>query len=288
MEAARSRRAEGPRGRDPPVLGEHAIGPDGRAEVPDLARRLGRVGSLAGGGPNSPWVPLLPGALGDESPTFQNLFVPPIFVFDGFREGVLAGLADKTPLGTVERADKWYTRRKIKDLPDVNGGSVHLDQEGIAVGVAYPVRVCDDVASKLSGLEGCPRYDLFWPEARRDEAVAACIDSWKRFGGRFALEVPPGPHNFSAGKARLQFPILGKPATLADVASARAIFSLEGQGETRLASMPRFPQQARWVTLKDRPLNQTDPDGVSRRESDTDGYVWQAEEVRKGDGWERF
>ena len=97
-----------------------------------------------------------------------------------------------------------------------------------------------------------------------------------------------GRARLPGAKAHLKFPILDRPATHADVASARAIFSLEGQGEARLASMPGFPQQAKWVTLKDTPVDRTYQDGVTRREYDTDGIVWQAEEVRKGDTWERF
>ena len=43
------------------------------------------------------------------------------------------------------------------------------------------------------------------------------------------------------------------------------------------------------MTLKDTPVERTYyPGGVTRREYDTDGFVWQAEEVRKGDQWERF
>jgi hypothetical protein len=239
--------------------------------------------------PKSPWVPLLPEARGEQSPPFQNLFASPLMAVAGFREGVLAGLADRTPLGTVERGENGVIHHKIKNLPTMNSSSSNLDLEGVPVGVEFPFRSCDYLASKLSDLEGCPRCDLFWPETRRDEAVAACVAYLKRFGTSFRAEAPPGTHDFPGPKAHLRFPTLGKPATPEDVASARAIFSLEGQGETRLASLPGLPQKARWVTLKDTPVDRTYyPGGVTRREYDTDGYVWQAEEVRKGDGWERF
>src|SRR5262249_40221965 len=36
------------------------------------------------------------------------------------------------------------------------------------------------------------------------------------------------------------------------------------------------------------PVDRTDQNGVARREFDTDGIIWQAEERRKGDTWERF
>jgi len=132
--------------------------------------------------PKSPWVPLLPEARGQPSPPFQNLLASPLIVVAGFRAGVLAGLADKTPLGTLETGGDGFIQRKIHNVPTTSAG----------------------------------------------------------------------------------------------------------HGEARLASMPGFPQKAKWITLKDTPQVWNDQNGVTRREYDTEGYVWQAEEVRKGDGWERF
>ena len=82
------------------------------------------------------------------------------------------------------------------------------------------------------------------------------------------------------------FPAQEHPATADDVRAARAIFSLAGDGEARVAAMPAsFPIRARWLALKaDRPLR----NGTTRREYLQDGWVWQAEEARRGDRWERF
>jgi hypothetical protein len=238
--------------------------------------------------PKSPWVPLIPEARGQQPPHFQNLFASPLMVVAGFREGVLAGLAEKAPLGTVTRVDQTTIERKIKNVSPTRTSPSKLDQEGIALGVEHRFRFCDYLASMVSGLEGCPRCDLFWSEARRDEAVAACVAYLKRFGGSLTAQALPGVLDFPGPKAHLQFPILGKSATLDDVSSARAIFSLEGQGEARPAKMPGPPQRANWVTLKDSPVDRTYQDGVTRREYQTDGVVWQAEEVHNGDRWERF
>ncbi len=157
----------------------------------------------------------------------------------------------------------------------------------------YPFRRCDYLASKLSELEGCPRVNLFWSEARRDEGVAACAAYLKRFGASFTAKPPPGDFDLLGPRAHLKFPTLGKPATPEDVSSTRAIFSLAGEEETRLATMPAFPLKAKWLTLTDTPVVRTyypegSAKGDTRHEFDTDGYVWQAEEVRKGDRWERF
>ncbi len=240
--------------------------------------------------PKSPWVPLLPEARGQQTPHFNNLFSSSLIVVAGFREGVLASLADKTPLGTVSRTEKGSIRRKITGGGTMNSGTNNIDLSDFPPDVEHSFRNCDFVASMLSGLEGCPKCELFWPEARRDEAVAACVAYLTRFGSRLTIEAPPGAHDFPDPKAHLRFPALGKLATPDDVTSARAIFSLEGKGEARIVNLPGgFPQQARWVTLKDMPVDRTYyPEGVTRREYDTDGHIWQAEEVRKGDGWERF
>ena len=149
--------------------------------------------------PKSPWVPILPEARGEQTPGFQNLFASPLIVVAGFRQGVLTGLADKTPLGTVEKIDDRSIQRKFTTAHSTNYSSSNLDLEGIAVGVDYPFRRCDYLASKLSELEGSPQIDLFWPEARRDEAVAACVAFLKRYGASFSRQGParrarlPGP-----------------------------------------------------------------------------------------------
>src|SRR5436305_8893078 len=66
--------------------------------------------------PKSPWVPLLPEARGEQAPHFQNLFASPLIVVAGFREGVLAGLADKAPLGTVAKVGEGSMQCKIQGV----------------------------------------------------------------------------------------------------------------------------------------------------------------------------
>ena len=236
----------------------------------------------------SPWVPLLPEDRGARAPGFQNLFDSPLVTIDGFREGVLAALGNKAQLGTIEQAGKNSLRIKIKEGPNTNLGSTKINLDGILTGVKYPFRVCDLVASRLSSLEGSPQCELIWPEARRDEAVAACVAYLKRFGEFFSTEAPVDANDFPEPKAHLKFPTLDHPATAADVVAGRAIFSLAGEGETRQVKLPKLPQKAKWTTLKDTPVDRTySNDGITRREYDTDGYVWQAEEVLRDGRWER-
>jgi hypothetical protein len=243
--------------------------------------------------PKSPWVSPLPEASAPPTPTFETLAASPLIVVPGFRSGVFTALTDKAPFGSIIWRQNDTIERRIKNVPTTMYRPTNLNLEGVAVGVEYPFRRCDYLASELSALEGCPRFDLFWPEARRDEAVAACAAYLKRFGASFTAKPPPSGFDHRGRTTHLRFPTLGKPATPEDVTSVRAIFSLAGEGETRLASMPAFPLKAKWLTLTDTPVVRTyypegSPNGVTRHEYDTDGYVWQAEEVRKGDQWERF
>ena len=59
--------------------------------------------------------------------------------------------------------------------------------------------------------------------------------------------------------------------------AGQAIFSLEREGEVRRVELPSIPIKAKWVPPEDVP-------GASAE----DGWVWQAEEVRKGGQWERY
>lgn len=93
-------------------------------------------------------------------------------------------------------------------------------------------------------------------------------------------------------KARMTFARLDRPATADDVRRTLAIFSLEGEGATRLWPSPEFPMNAKWVALKDYPSDRAyyDPKKsaeITRLEYEQDGLVWQAEEVLKGGRWER-
>ncbi len=237
--------------------------------------------------PKSPWVPLLYEARGKPRPFYPNLFDSPLIAVAGFQEAVIRGLADKAPLGTVERLADQSTRFRFKGSNENSYSSVNVDFDGAVLGVVVPVRSCDYLAAAVSELEGCPRLSLFWPEARRDEDITAIVAHLKRFDNRYTWRVGQGVNHFPSPKAHVKFPILGRPATLADVASDRAILSLEGKGETRLVRLPGFPQSARWSALIPTPPGPPDRDADAHRYHDTLGFVWQAEEVCKGDGWER-
>ena len=164
-----------------------------------------------------------------------------------------------------------------------------------------PLRVADVSSEHLQRLDGMPWFQSHWPLDRRDQAIAACIAYLKQYGERFrenegsrAIRAKPGAT--WNDQAVLAFDPLDHPATAADVAAGRAIFSLEGAGaEVRRVPMPSFPVEARWRKLEvladDGPgVPAIDARKVDRRylEKLQTGRVWQSEEVREGDRWRRY
>ena len=164
------------------------------------------------------------------------------------------------------------------------------------------LRMADMACEALEQLEGIPRFKKPWPIAKRDEAIAATVAYLTRYGERFRENAAarairarePGFPNHEG--AILAFDPLDRPATAADVAEGRAIFSLDGAGaEVRHVALPTFPMSARWTKLEvfadDPPFMSVTNDKGNNHpyiEGMQTGRVWQAEEVREGDRWRRF
>jgi hypothetical protein len=95
------------------------------------------------------------------------------------------------------------------------------------------------------------------------------------------------PHH----EAHFHLQPLDHPATSDDVKQGRAIFSLDGQA--RIFKTREFPIAASSLTLKDGPfeVQNPQPDGSIKMGVEyfpLEGWVWQAEELRVGDEWQRF
>lgn len=238
--------------------------------------------------PGSPWSPLPPEKWGTWLVSAEDPIASPLACIGAFREALLTLLADKTLVGTAT----WQGDQIQYALSSgASGGfSTHRDSApDERPGVKVPLRICDLVAWKLVELEGTPEVALTRDEAHRDESVASCVAYLRRYGRNLSPRPPPNEEDFPRKRAHLRFPTLDRPATADDVRETRAIFSLEGEGEVRLASLPKgFPILARWPALKDRPMDRPEAGDTIRREYFRAGYVWQAEEVRRGDQWERF
>jgi hypothetical protein len=246
--------------------------------------------------PGSPWRSLIDPRAGLVPSGRGTLETSPLIRVPAFRETVFAGLGDKAEVGTVERRPGQSPALSIEPkggTPGSFGSSMMADLDELPVGEKRPVRACDCLAWRLASLDGTPRFEPYWPQRRRDEAIAAFADFLRRFGDRYepsgSLERP----NPFESNPRLAFPKLDRPATAADVEAGRAIFSLAGQGgEVRVVPLPEIPRSVAWTTLEDTPLvvKEYSQDGESRirRDFDRSGRVWQAEEVKVGDAWRRY
>lgn len=269
--------------------------------------------------PKSPWNPPVwrgsdDGAEGNQ----RDLFSTPLLGLASFRVLVLRALADKTEVGTIEtdatgrvtviqgNHRSSYFARGVAQAIEVSVESGRGKPSFKAGPEALPLRMADMACDALQQLEGIPRFQKQWPVSQRDEAIAATIAYLKHYGARFReTEVARGSREMfltdaREGTAILTFDPLDHPATAAEVAEGRAIFSLEGQGaEVRRAAMPPFPLLGRWTTLETftdeyRIGQSVDADGKAHRNTEANiealqtGRVWQAEEVREGDRWRRY
>ncbi len=233
----------------------------------------------------SPWAAFLrkPGRRTRQSYLGRRLYASPLLRSAGFRDAVLDAMAIKSELGTVRRSQRTVVQYELKDGVGrwtSRGGfaASEADLEGVEQGVDQSFRACDYIAWQISAIEGAPRCELYWTKERRDEAIEECVAFLKTYGDRFTAKAPSGEHVPPHEKrAHLAFPILDRPATKEDVRPARAIFSLEGEGEVRKIELPSLPIKAKLI-----------PPDKAPGDSAEDGWVWQAEEVRKGARWERY
>ena len=235
----------------------------------------------------SPWVAPLH-RLGYHE---TGLVETPLLAVAGFRRRVLAVLEDRSPAGTVTVTQRGGLILKREGGWTSHTGDVSLDPLAPKSGDPVEFRVCDYYAWGLSHLEGAPRYEVYWPPDRRDEALPAVVAFLQRYGARFGFtEAQEGEHPFSI-RARFSLPPLYRPAAPADVGNGLALFSLEGEGERRVVPLSPRPREARWLALKTSPYNANagvDPDGPPKIAYLQDGRVWQAEEVRRGGTWVRY
>ncbi len=228
----------------------------------------------------SPWAAFLRnlGSYGKHSFFRTNLYASPLLRSAGFCDAVLDAMTIKSESGTVRRSRRTVVDYEVKDGARGRCTASEADLDGLEQGVDQSFRACDYIAWQISAIEGAPRCELYWTKKKRDQAVEACMAFLKTYGDRFTAEAPSGEHVRPYEKrAHLAFPILDRPATKDDVRAARAIFSLEGEGEVRKIELPSLPIKAKWI----RP-------GRAPGDGAEEGWVWQAEEVRKGGQWEHY
>ena len=220
---------------------------------------------------------------------YMRKFGSPLMCVPAYRQALLEALADKARNGSALRQPQGGLHYTLAAGGSGSTSDVRLPDPAETPGVEVPFRACDFVAWQLSWLDGAPECALTWPEARRDAAVTACAAYLRRYGPRFAPEYVEGVANTRSLVAQLRFPALAHPATPEDVREGRAVFSLTEEGECRTVALPSgFPVRARWVALKSFPIQRRSNADPPVGNFLQDGAVWQAEEVKKGDRWERY
>jgi hypothetical protein len=222
----------------------------------------------------SPWNPILQPRNISGNFYYGDLIASPLVTVPAFRQQLLRELKNRSPAGELRviapgkaEGKSPYNYSSFSSPTNAPG-----DPRNTAVGKAISLRVCDLYARSLFALPGMPDFSLLWTEAHRDAAIADCRTILEQYGARYRLPANPGFLSFP--DVNLVFDPLGHAATKGDVDAARAIFTLQGMGSSRLVPLKRYPLQAR----RYRP-GHDQPDW---------GLVWQAEEIELGGRTERY
>jgi hypothetical protein len=249
---------------------------------------------------DSPWHPIHE----LKSLSSEELITSPLIGVPAFRELLKRELNNTSRIGEFEvsrdsllfEAMHGSSGRSLTYAPDVV----------VPEKAKRPLRACDFYAVEVSRLEGSPRYEMYWPEQRRDAVrkdIAKFLDQWGNCFRDLSKSTQSDYDKFST--PRLRLPRLAQPATAEDVAAGCAIFSLRGQenAQVRIVQLKRRPSIARWKALKQFPLlepgvmewpKEKDANDekawarLPKEPFDREGLIWQAEEVFVGGKWRRY
>lgn len=260
------------------------------ADHPACQRAVERMFLRAG----SPWNPLVA-----KHNTYLDLQMPlilttPLMGLPAVREQMLQGLQNKAPIGTVKVLKDAALDIQTQIGWQLSQSGVSADIRSIPVGTTVPFRVCDLHAWLLSALPGTPPCELFWPLAKRNQAVLACSRFLKQFGSRYQIRQSDRLewNSDAANRAQLRFGPFSQPATAADVRQGLAIFASPPAAKSRLFPGMRLPQEAVWVNRKQFPIVRQSVteagDLKTEIQFEQRGTVWQSEEVAPRGQWERF
>ena len=110
---------------------------------------------------------------------------------EAFRALVLQCLTNDDQCGTITL--KQGGQFDAKDARESFGGTCERDAFAPKFGQVVSFRICDDIAWRLSRIENLPHFELYWPQAKRDAALANIIDFLKVNGDDLKLETPSWP-----------------------------------------------------------------------------------------------
>ena len=208
--------------------------------------------------PKSRWLPLMPVEREPARPSIRRAAC--------FAAGVRARVS-RGPARGPGRSDRRSGRRceqpegavqyTLADGRSEGFLDVRVPDPARQPGVEVPIRTCDYVAWKLSALDGAPECLLTWPEARRDDAVAACAAFLQRYGGRLAAVYPPDEPGArrSDRPAAASRPSTTRPRPTTSASGTRRVFAGRG-GKARVVALPSgYPVRARWLALKSFPVD---------------------------------
>ncbi len=108
-----------------------------------------------------------------------------------FRLLVLSALTNKAKTGAIVLREKGEYEITVKNGSE--GGLLKPDSFAPKIGEAVSYRICDDVAHRLSRIEGLPVLQLYWPQDKRDKAVAGIIKILQDHGDNLKLNPAPWP-----------------------------------------------------------------------------------------------
>jgi hypothetical protein len=133
--------------------------------------------------PDSPWNPVIDTARKRVNYYTMRVFRTPLFKVAAFRKQLLRKVTDRSEAGAITvrpsgRIDVKVTNGWSTGASARNGGGPVPP-----AGTTAPFRMCDLYANLLKrAAKDAPRCELFWPEEKRDKAVAACADFLKGYG----------------------------------------------------------------------------------------------------------
>jgi hypothetical protein len=259
---------------------------------------LQKAASLIFTDKNSAWVRFMHEKGGSNEG--QALLRSPLIGVPGFRQMLLAGLADHTQVGESGYlvGNFWMVRYGFGE----NGNQVMSQlnpHDPLSKLAGYDTfRACDLYAWGIGQSKaGLPALEFYWPVEKRDQAVKQAIETLQHYGERYRITAAnPARQNYAYGIdpycASLSFPKLDHPATPNDVQQGLAIFSLPVDENARIWVMPQHPLNARWLAIRGFSHNAGHSDATGRNwttvEYENLGHVWQIEEGFIDGKWQRF